>query len=46
MKQFSYLITTDFPMHFGPAGQLAALARTYPDSEATIEMGTRSANIP
>ena len=45
MKQFSYLITTDFPMHFGPAGQLAALARTYPDSEATIEMGTRSANI-
>ena len=45
MKQFSYLITTNFPMHFGPAGQLAALARTYPDSEATIEMGMRSANI-
>lgn len=45
MKQFSYLIQTDFPMHFGPAGRLAELARDYSDTTATIEMGTRIADI-
>ena len=45
MKQFTYLIQKDFAMHFGPAGRLAELARTYPDSTAIIEMGTRTANI-
>ena len=45
MKKFTYVIRTDFPMHFGPAGQLAALTRLYSDCEATIEMGTRIANI-
>lgn len=45
MKKFTYVIRTDFPMHFGPAGQLSALARLYSDCEATIEMGTRIANI-
>lgn len=45
MKQFTYVIKKDFAMHFGPAGRLAELARCYPDTEATIEMGMRSANI-
>ncbi len=45
MKQFTYLICNDFAMHFGPAGRLAKLASCYPDTTATIEMGTRSANI-
>ena len=45
MKQFTYLIQTDFPMHFGPAGRLAKLASYYPDTEATLEMGTRVSNI-
>lgn len=45
MKQFTYVIQNEFAMHFGPAGRLAEIARTYPDSVATIEMGTRTANI-
>lgn len=45
MKQFTYLITADFPMHFGPAGRLAQLAGYYADTTATIEMGTRIADI-
>ena len=45
MKTFTYLITNEFAMHFGPAGRLAEIARCYPDSTAIIEMGNRSANI-
>jgi len=45
MKQFNYVIRTDFPMHFGPAGQLAKLCSYYSDTQATIEMGTRKADI-
>ena len=45
MKKFTYRIRKDFAMHFGPAGRLAELARTYPDTTAIVEMGTRSANI-
>ena len=45
MKQFTYMINNDFAMHFGPAGRLAELARCYPDTTATIEMGTRTAVI-
>ena len=45
MKQFTYIIEADFAMHFGPAGRLANLASYYADTEATIEMGTRMANI-
>lgn len=45
MQRFTYIIAKDFAMHFGPAGRLAKLARLYPDSIATIEMGTRIANI-
>ena len=45
MKSFTYIIRSDFAMHFGPAGRLAELARVYPDTTAIVEMGTRSANI-
>lgn len=45
MKQFHYVITADFAMHFGPAGRLAEITRTYPDSVATIQMGNRIADL-
>ncbi len=45
MNQFTFLITNEFAMHFGPAGQLAEIANTYPDTTATLQMGERSANI-
>lgn len=45
MKQFKYVIKADFAMHFGPAGRLAELARLYADSKATIEMGSRTADL-
>ena len=45
MQKFTYIIEKEFAMHFGPAGRLAEIARCYPDSEATIEMGSRIANI-
>lgn len=45
MQKFTYIIKTDFAMHFGPAGRLAEIARCYPDTTAIIEMGTRTANI-
>lgn len=45
MKKFTYVIKADFAMHFGPAGRLAEIARLYSDSKATIEMGTRIADL-
>ena len=45
MKTFTYLITNEFAMHFGPAGRLAEIARCYPDTTAILEMGERIANI-
>lgn len=45
MQKFTYIIAKDFAMHFGPAGRLAHLAKLYPDSTATLEMGTRIANV-
>ena len=45
MKQFTYYITNEFAMHFGPAGRLAEIAATYPDTTAILEMGERKANI-
>ena len=45
MKQFNYRIKGNVPVHFGPAGRLAAVCRCYPDTTATIEMGERKADI-
>lgn len=45
MKEFTFLITNEFAMHFGPAGRMAEIARTYPDTTATLKMGERSADI-
>lgn len=45
MQKFSYRIEKDFAIHFGPAGRLANLAKQYPDTTATLKMGTRTANI-
>ena len=45
MKQFNYVIKADFAMHFGPAGRLAQIARIYSDSTATIQMGSRIADL-
>ena len=45
MQQFTYRIQGDIPMHFGPAGRLASLCKYYPDTKATIQMGSRIADI-
>ena len=45
MQQFTYRIQSNIPMHFGPAGRLATLCKYYPDTKATIQMGTRVADI-
>ena len=45
MKTFSYTLQDDFPMLLGTAGRLAELARCYPDTTGTLEMGTRRADI-
>ena len=45
MQQFTYRIQGDIPMHFGPAGRLASLCKCYPDTKATIQMGSRIADI-
>ena len=45
MQSFKYAIRADFAMHFGPAGRLAYLCKCYPDTKATIQMGSRIADI-
>ena len=45
MKTFSYTLQNDFPMLLGSAGRLAELAKCYPDTVGTLEMGTRRAEI-
>jgi phosphocarrier protein len=45
MKTFDYVIRDELAMHFGPAGRIAELASYYEDTTATIQMGTRTADI-
>jgi phosphotransferase system HPr-like phosphotransfer protein len=45
MKTFTCTLQYDFPMLLGTAGRLAELARCYPDTTGTLEMGTRRADI-
>ena len=45
MKTFSYVLQNDFPMLLGSAGRLAELAKCYPDTTGTLEMGTRRAEL-
>lgn len=45
MQQFTYTIKNAYIIHFGPAGRMAAIANNYPDTTATLEMGTRIADI-
>lgn len=45
MRQFTYVIKNAYIIHFGPAGRMAELARLYPDTDATLEMGMRKADI-
>lgn len=45
MRQFNYVIKNAYTLHFGPAGRMAALAKEYPDTKATLEMGNRIADI-
>lgn len=42
MKQFTYTITDALGIHARPAGQLAKLAKTFPDTAATITKGERT----
>lgn len=45
MKSFSYTLKNEFPMFLGSAGQLAELAKSYPDTVGTLEMGNRRAEL-
>lgn len=45
MQKFTYVIKADYAIHFGPAGRLAEAAKCYPDTKATITMGTRVADL-
>ena len=45
MKSFTYTLKNEFPMFLGSAGQLAHLAKCYPDTTGTLEMGTRKADL-
>lgn len=45
MTKFDYVIRDELAMHFGPAGRLAELCSYYEDTTATLEMGTRTADI-
>ena len=45
MKSFTYTLQNEMPMLLGSAGRLAHLARCYPDTTGTLEMGTRRAAL-
>ena len=45
MKSFSYTLRNEFPMFLGSAGHLAELAKSYPDTVGTLEMGARRAEL-
>jgi phosphotransferase system HPr-like phosphotransfer protein len=45
MMTFSYTLQNEFPMLLGSAGRLAELAKCYPDTTGTLEMGTRRADL-
>lgn len=45
MKSFTYTMQNEFPMLLGSAGRLAHLAKCYPDTTGTLEMGTRRADL-
>ena len=45
MKSFSYTLRNEFPMFLGSAGHLAELAKTYPDTISTLEMGNCRAEL-
>lgn len=45
MKSFTYTLQNEMPMLLGSAGSLAHLAKCYPDTTGTLEMGTRRADL-
>ena len=45
MKQFTYTITDPLGMHARPAGQLAKLAKSFPDTTATITKAERTVKL-
>ena len=45
MKSFHYTLQNEFPMLLGSAGRLAHLAKCYPDTVGTLEMGSRRADL-
>ena len=45
MKSFTYTLQNEMPMLLGSAGRLAHLARCYPDTTGTLEMGPRRAAL-
>lgn len=45
MKQFTYTIKDALGIHARPAGQLAKLAKTFPDTTATITKGEKTVKL-
>lgn len=45
MKQFTYTITDALGIHARPAGQLAKLAKTFPDTTAAITKGEKTVKL-
>ena len=45
MKSFTYTMQNEMPMLLGSAGSLAHLAKCYPDTTGTLEMGNRRADL-
>ena len=45
MMTFSYTLQNEFPMLLGSASRLSELAKCYPDTTGTLEMGTRRADL-
>lgn len=45
MKQFTYTITDALGIHARPAGQLAKLAKSFPNTTATITKGEKTVKL-
>ena len=45
MKQFTYTIKDPLGIHARPAGQLAKLAKSFPDTTATLTKGEKTVKL-
>ncbi|MCQ2508448.1 MAG: HPr family phosphocarrier protein [Dorea sp.] len=45
MTSFTYLVQCDYGVHIGPASRMSEIAKMYPETKATLTMGSRKADI-